>query len=95
MAGRSSTDPFAAEHERVLAEYEAAKIDVVGNPSPDPFAKARFDRAMVALREHRQMLRQVGQFFGDRQMPPEGSTENPDAVAGLRVVDNEPTAPTI
>lgn len=90
-----TADPFRTEHERVLAEYEAAKVDVVGNPNPDPFAKARLDRAMTALHEHRKMLRQVGQFFGDRPVPPEGSDLDPDKAVGLRVVDGESTPPTI
>ena len=91
-------DPIIAETQRVYDELNEAKAAVVGVAAPDPFAKARADRAMAAAHDHRKMLRQVGQFFGDRSYPDADQLAagvDPNTVAGLRVADNETKAPTI
>lgn len=91
----TKSDPVLVEAQRVYDEYQAAREGVVGNDSPDPFARARFDRAQQALREFRQMLRQVGQFVGDRPVAAEGSDVPDHAVVGIRSADNEAAAPVL
>lgn len=90
----STTDSAVAETQRVLDEYLEAREPVVGNPDPDPFAKARFDRAQAALRDHRRTWRQIGQYVGDRPVSDDPTVDN-DTVAGIRTIDNETALPAL
>lgn len=78
----AKSDLSLAETQAVYDEYTAARGPVVGNDNPDPFSRARFDRAQQALRENRRIWREIGEAAGKR-----GSF--------VATSDNSDTAPTL
>jgi hypothetical protein len=61
----TKTDPMVAETARVYAEYDQALAGHEADPA-DPFARARFDRAQVAVRDTRKTWREIGEAAGTR-----------------------------
>jgi hypothetical protein len=82
----AKTDPHLDETQRVYAEYHEARAAWEG--SDDLFAKARFDRAQLALRENRRLWREIGEATGNRAEMV-AATDNHDGPAPVLVPAQE------
>lgn len=76
-----AADTHLDETQRVYVEYQEARAAWEADRD-DPFVRARFDRAQLALRENRRIWREIGEVAGGRE--------------GIGVLDNhDGPAPTL